>query len=87
MVVLVSRWGVLDLLPTHRVGQMRLTRRQREIIGLVARGFSDKQIAKQLGLSPRTIAAHLERLYLEHGLHKRAAAVAAWLEGRLGETT
>jgi DNA-binding NarL/FixJ family response regulator len=58
---------------------MHVTRRQAEILGLVAVGMGDKEIAAQLGVSPRTVQSHLDRLYLEHGLHKRAAVVAAWI--------
>jgi len=58
---------------------MHVTPRQAEILRLIASGLSDKQIASQLGLSPRTIQSHLDRLFLQHGLHKRAAVVAAWL--------
>jgi DNA-binding NarL/FixJ family response regulator len=61
---------------------MRVTPRQAQILRLVASGLSDKEIATRLGVSPRTIQSHLDRLFLEHGLHKRAAAVAAWLENR-----
>jgi DNA-binding NarL/FixJ family response regulator len=61
---------------------MHVTPRQAQILGLVASGLSDKEIAEQLGVSPRTIQSHLDRLFLEHGLHKRAAAVAAWLRDR-----
>jgi DNA-binding NarL/FixJ family response regulator len=61
---------------------MHVTPRQAQILGLVASGLSDKEIASHLGISPRTIQSHLDRLYLEHGLHKRAAAVAAWLRDR-----
>ena len=56
-----------------------VTRRQAQILDLVASGLSDKEIALRLGLSPRTVQTHLDRLFLEHGLHKRTAAVAAWL--------
>lgn len=58
---------------------LHVTPRQAEILMLIASGLSDKQIASKLGLSPRTIQSHLDRLYLQHGLHKRAALVAAWL--------
>ena len=61
---------------------MHVTPRQAQILQLVARGMSDKEIALHLGVSPRTVQSHLDRLYLEHGLHKRAAAVAAWLGER-----
>ncbi len=58
---------------------LRVTRRQAEILALVASGLSDKEIASQLGVSPRTIQSHMDRLFLQHGFHKRTAAVAAWL--------
>jgi DNA-binding CsgD family transcriptional regulator len=63
---------------------LRLTPRQAEIVKLIAAGLSDKQIAIRLGLSPRTIQSHLDRLFLQHGLHKRAALVAAWLREQPG---
>ena len=61
---------------------MHVTRRQAEILALVASGLSDKEIASRLGVSPRTIQSHLYRLFLQHGFHKRTAAVAAWLRER-----
>lgn len=61
---------------------MHVTPRQAQILRLVAAGLSDKEIASHLGVSPRTVQSHLDRLFLEHGLHKRAAAVAAWLGDR-----
>jgi DNA-binding NarL/FixJ family response regulator len=61
---------------------MHLTRRQAEILELVAAGLSDKEIGSRLGVSPRTIQSHMDRLYLQHGFHKRTAAVAAWLRER-----
>ncbi|HVS07147.1 MAG TPA: helix-turn-helix transcriptional regulator [Candidatus Dormibacteraeota bacterium] len=61
---------------------LRLTRRQEQILALVASGLSDKEIGSRLGVSPRTIQSHLDRLFLQHGFHKRTAAVAAWLRNR-----
>jgi len=55
------------------------SRRQREILALVAAGLGDKQIAHELGVSRRTIRTHLERFYRVHGLHSRAAAAVHWL--------
>ena len=54
----------------------RMSPRQQQILELVAAGLSDKQIASKLRLSPRTIQSHLDRFFIEHGIHKRAAAVA-----------
>jgi DNA-binding CsgD family transcriptional regulator len=64
------------------MGAMHLTPRQRQILELVAAGLSDKEIGARLGLSRRTVSAHLDRLFHEHGVHKRAAAVAVWLRAQ-----
>lgn len=58
---------------------MHLTSRQLDILGLVATGQSDKQIALRLGVSRRTVRTHLEKLFAEYGLRSRAEAVALWL--------
>jgi len=57
-----------------------LTPRQLAIVGLLASGLSDKEIATRLGVSPHTVRSHLDRLFREHGFRNRTAAVAAWLE-------
>lgn len=41
----------------------RLSDREREVFGLMAEGLSSKQIAKQLGLSPRTVETHRAHLF------------------------
>jgi DNA-binding NarL/FixJ family response regulator len=66
---------------------MNVTPRQAEILTLLAVGLSDKEIAARLKLSPRTVQAHLDRIYLEYGFHKRAAAVAAWIRAQTRSTT
>lgn len=53
--------------------------RQAEILALVARGFSDKQIAQELQLSPHTVRSYLDRFLHDHGLANRTAAAVAWL--------
>ena len=59
---------------------MHVTPRQAQILWRIALGLSDKEIASSLGVSPRTVQTHLVRLFREHGLHTRAAAVACWME-------
>jgi DNA-binding CsgD family transcriptional regulator len=51
-----------------------LTDREREVLGWVAAGKSNAQIAEILGASPRTIAKHLERIYEKLGVESRTAA-------------
>src|SRR5438105_635743 len=45
---------------------------------LVAAGLGDKQIARELGVSPHTVRTHLQRLYRQNGVSNRAEAAAAW---------
>lgn len=46
-----------------------LTCREREILGLIARGHSNKEIAWCLGITEGTLAAHRRNLYQKTGLH------------------
>jgi len=62
--------------------RIAVTPRQAEILSLVARGLGDKEIADSLGVAPRTIRTHLERLFHEYGFSTRAEAVAAWLRSK-----
>ncbi|MEU4247972.1 LuxR C-terminal-related transcriptional regulator [Amycolatopsis sp. NPDC026612] len=60
-----------------------LTRRQREIAELVARGMSNKEIAATLVLSGRTVEGHVENILVRLGLTSRTQ-VASWLVGQPG---
>jgi DNA-binding CsgD family transcriptional regulator len=57
---------------------MHVTPRQGQILDLAASGFSDKEIAKRLGVSRSTVRTHLENLFKARGLPNRCAAVSAW---------
>ncbi len=54
-----------------------LTRREREIVGLIAEGLTNRQIAHQLVLSERTVDTHAVNIMRKLGLRSRAQ-VAAW---------
>ena len=51
-----------------------LTAREVEVLGLLARGLSTKQIAQRLVVTPKTAANHVEHIYLKIGVSSRAAA-------------
>jgi DNA-binding NarL/FixJ family response regulator len=53
-----------------------LTRREREVLGLLAAGHNNRQIARQLCLSPRTVQRHIANLYPKIDAHNRAEATA-----------
>ena len=52
-----------------------LTPREIEVLGLVAAGLSNAQVAEKLYLSPRTVNTHLTAIYGKLGLTSRAAAI------------
>jgi two-component system NarL family response regulator len=53
-----------------------LTRREREILDLVAKGDSNVEIAESLYISPGTVRIHLQRAYKKLGVRNRTAALA-----------
>jgi DNA-binding CsgD family transcriptional regulator len=63
------------------VRALRATPRQAQVLALVASGLSDKEIAVRLGVSPRTVRTHLERVLRDHGFASRTEAATAWLRG------
>jgi DNA-binding CsgD family transcriptional regulator len=54
-----------------------LTLRERQVLRLAARGFAGKQIARHLGISPKTVEVHKTRMYAKLGVPNQAAAVRA----------
>jgi DNA-binding NarL/FixJ family response regulator len=56
-----------------------LTTREREVLGLVRDGLANKQIARRLGISERTVKAHLTSVFATIGVADRTAA-ALWAE-------
>jgi HD-GYP domain-containing protein (c-di-GMP phosphodiesterase class II)/DNA-binding CsgD family transcriptional regulator len=51
-----------------------LTEREVEVLVLVARGMTNKEIALELGLSPRTVQTHVGHCFEKTGVNTRAAA-------------
>ncbi|WP_406440759.1 response regulator transcription factor [Streptomyces sp. NBC_00631] len=62
-----------------------LSAREREVLALVARGTSNREIARELFISEATVKTHLTHLYAKLGVNDRAAAVATgYQRGILG---
>ena len=53
-----------------------LTTREREVLGLLASGRSQSEIAARLVISPKTVSGHIQRVLVKLGVHSRAQAVA-----------
>ena len=58
--------------------RVRLSARQSEIMDLVTRGLTNKEIAQHLGLSDGTIKQHLFAIFQRLGVSNRTWAVATW---------
>lgn len=57
-----------------------LTQREREVLRLVAEGYSSRQIAEELGVSPKTIETHRARMMSKLGIHKSSKLVRFAIE-------
>ena len=51
-----------------------LSAREVEVLGLVAEGLTDQEVAQRLFLSPRTVGQHLTSVYRKLGVGSRTAA-------------
>ena len=59
-----------------------LTPREREVLDRIAQGFTTRQIAVGLGLSPRTVESHRAAIGAKLGTTSQAEMTRMWLEGR-----
>lgn len=68
---------------TPALTALGITRREHEVLGLLAAGRSNKEIARQLNLSPNTVKTHIARLYEKLEAVRRTDAVLRARELRL----
>ena len=60
----------------------RLTPREQEVLGLLAEGLEQDEIANRLVITSKTVAKHIERILSKLGVRSRAQAVALALRDR-----
>ena len=58
--------------------QFTITRRQREVVALIAAGCSHDEVGQRLGISPRTAKAHCDALRQKLGVARRRQIPAAY---------
>jgi DNA-binding NarL/FixJ family response regulator len=68
---LVVEW----LAEKEQPGVVRDRRRENELLRLLAEGRSTNEIARSLGIAPKTVRNRVSKLYRRLGVHSRAAAV------------
>ena len=69
--------ALIDARQARPTSSPRLTDKQQEVLDLVARGLSNRLIARQLGISEKTVKAHLTTIYSTLGVTDRLQA-ALW---------
>jgi DNA-binding NarL/FixJ family response regulator len=63
--------------------EIKITRRDQQVLNLLVQGCSNKEIAAQLAISPRTVKQHLRTLFLRAGIkqgRKRVILATALFE-------
>jgi HD-GYP domain-containing protein (c-di-GMP phosphodiesterase class II) len=58
----------------RRTGPAGLTPREIEVLALIARGASTRQVAQRLAITPKTAETHIERIYTKTGASTRSTA-------------
>ena len=59
-----------------RAVESRLTKRELEVLGLLADGLTQAEIASKLVISQKTVGSHIERILSKLGVRSRTQAVA-----------
>jgi DNA-binding NarL/FixJ family response regulator len=62
--------------PTVAANGANLTPREREVLGLMAQGLGQRDIAGRLVVSSKTVGNHIEHILWKLGVHSRAQAIA-----------
>ncbi|HEV2128703.1 MAG TPA: tetratricopeptide repeat protein [Thermomicrobiales bacterium] len=69
--------GVFDpAAATRKARAFGLTRRERQVLALLVRGASDKEIAEALSIAPRTAMTHVSNVLAKLGVNRRTAAAS-----------
>ncbi|MDP9991510.1 HD-GYP domain-containing protein (c-di-GMP phosphodiesterase class II) [Variovorax boronicumulans] len=60
--------------PQQQRGEQALSERELEVLRCISKGENTKEVARALGISPRTVRTHVERVFLKLECSTRAAA-------------
>ncbi|TCO62732.1 response regulator transcription factor [Actinocrispum wychmicini] len=62
--------------------QAKLSKREREVLRMVASDKTDREIGRLLGIRERTVRAHVSRIILKLGVTSRVGAAVVFVESR-----
>lgn len=75
-------YTIVSVIPTQRQ-EYGLTKREKQILNLLAEGLTMKGIARQLGLSYNTMTTHFKNIYRKLNVHNKGLAIAKALKENL----
>jgi DNA-binding NarL/FixJ family response regulator len=61
--------------PAGREDELHLTVREYDVLGLVTKGYSNKDVARELNITVNTVKTHLRNIYRKLGVDDRAQAI------------
>jgi len=67
-----------------RSARNSLSPREREVLTLVSKGLPGKRVARELGISPKTVEQHKSRIFAKLGVPNQTAAVSLVMAGGIG---
>jgi DNA-binding CsgD family transcriptional regulator len=70
----------------RRSGPFGLTPREVEVLTLIARGASNRRVARALGITPKTVGTYIERIYTKTGASTRSTATLFAMQHGLLDT-
>ena len=60
--------------------ELTLTAREREVVDLLLRGYTQKLVTDELEISPNTLKTHLRHIYRKSGIHSRTELIRQFEE-------
>ena len=72
----IARRGQTGRADGRTLDDVRMTRREREVIGLIGEGLSNKEIAKRLNIASHTVKSHVRNVMEKLALHSRLQIAA-----------
>lgn len=68
-----------EFVDEHKIGKIKLTEKEREIIQLVCEGLSNKEIAKKMYISEQTVKAHLHKIFQKLNVKNRSQLIKLYI--------
>jgi DNA-binding NarL/FixJ family response regulator len=70
----------------YPIGGLNISAREKDILGAMARGLRNKEIAEHLHISEMTVKSHIARIFRKFNVHNRAKAIRIAMENNLLHT-